>query len=105
MPLGAQIDVMNADGFARLRGGVVNSLVAGTIRILQGWQPTPINNYAVTFSAATVVDPVSGFNIIDFDVPVTRRFVLVRFIGAAPFVPGPADRFEMAAVLIPVAFG
>jgi hypothetical protein len=100
--LGVQSQVVRGRGFSRVRGGVVNSLVAGTIRVLQAYTPDDIVGFAITFSAATIVDPISGFNVVDFDIPVTREFVVIRFVGAADFTPGLNDTFEFAFQLVPV---
>ena len=99
----AESQIFDARGHATIRGGVVNSLVAGTVRVLQGHDPDDITNFAVTFTAATVVDTISGFNVLDFSVPVFRRYIVVRFVGDADFVPGNADTWEFSAFVLPIS--
>jgi hypothetical protein len=102
MPVAVQSQVIRARGYARVRGGVTNSLVAGTVRVLQGDNPADLAAFAATFSAPTVVDAVSGFNVLDFDVAVVREFIQLRFIGDANFEPGVGDVFEFGSSLVPV---
>jgi hypothetical protein len=80
---------------------MVNSLVAGRIRVLQGWDINQAN-MAVTFDVATIVDPITGRNVIEFQVPVTRRYAVIRFVGNAWYPePTDADQWELAFELIP----
>lgn len=72
---------------------------AGTVRVMEGWNEAAQASFAVVFAAATVLDPVSGLQVIDFDLPVTRTFVMVRFTGGVDL----AGTFEFGAMLVPVA--
>jgi len=103
-PRGVQSKVRRARGYDHVRGGVTSS-VSGTIRVLQAWTKGQaitgaiMLNWATTFAAATIVDPVSGLNVVDFFIPVTRELVVVRFTATADL----AGEFEMGAFLLPAS--
>lgn len=103
MSVGIQTDVMRARGHSYVRGGVVNSLVGGTIRVMQAWDANNLTSFHTVYSQHTVLDALTGFNVLDFSVRINREFVLVRFIGDADFTPGVNDTFEFQALVIPAA--
>jgi hypothetical protein len=95
-PRGVQSAARRARGFARVRGGVT-STSAGTIFIMQSWTMAQAS-FAVTFTAATVIDPISGLSIVDFDIAVVREFAMIRFTGGVDL----AGVFEAGSFLLPV---
>jgi len=102
--LGVESPVFKAVGNSRIRGGITTSLGGGFVRVLQAVKAAPLSLFAVTFSAHTIADPVNpAMQVMDFDIPVTRPFVVVRFTADAPFAaPTSADTFEFASYVLPV---
>jgi hypothetical protein len=55
-------------------------------------------NWAQTFAAPTIADPVSGLQVMDAFVENTREFVVIRFDAFNPL----AGIFQIGAYLLPV---
>lgn len=102
-PIGIQSQVRRCRGFRTIRVGVT-STVGGTLRVLEAWTPGVAQvgaimlNWAQTFAAPTIADPVSGLQVMDAFVENTREFVVIRFDAFNPL----AGIFQIGAYLLPV---
>lgn len=79
-------------GHAALVAAVTNN-TTGTLQILEAWQAA--GPFVRTHTIATSADPESGYFVANAVVPITRRYVKVKFVGTL----GAA--FELGAYFCP----
>ena len=97
--LSYSLPTMDGKGHSRIRAGVTNGVASpGKLQILQAWNSA--GPFIEVATATTVVDPTSGHQVCDLDIPVTRHFVIIRFWadGAPGVVVGP---FELGGYFLP----
>lgn len=93
------LQTIDAKGMSKVRAGVSNDATSpGTLQILQSFRSS--GGFIEVAAATTLVDPTTGFHVRDLDVPITRRYVIVRFVPDG--APGLTAAFELGAHLLPI---
>jgi hypothetical protein len=84
--------IRQVQGYDIIKTAVLNN-TQGRLRVFQSWSAS--GPWVVVLGALTSADPVSTLQVADMEVPVTRKFAKIIFVGTL------GVDFELGSYLIP----